>query len=59
MSFLQSARRRFGIAGELLAFFVANKRWWMLPMIIVILLLGVFIILAQTSAIAPFIYTLF
>lgn len=59
MSFLRSARRRLGIAGELLAFFAANKRWWMLPMIIVILLLGVFIVLAQTSAIAPFIYTLF
>ncbi len=59
MSFFQNARRRLGIAGELLLFFAANKRWWMLPMIIVILLTGIFIILAQTSAIAPFIYTLF
>ncbi len=59
MSFFQSARSRLGIAGELLGFFAANKRWWMLPMIIVILLIGVFIVLAQSSAIAPFIYTLF
>jgi len=33
MSFLSSAARRFGIAGELLSFLMANKRWWMLPMI--------------------------
>ncbi len=59
MSFFHNARRRLGIAGELLGFFAANKRWWMLPMIIVILLTGIFIILAQTSAIAPLIYTLF
>ena len=59
MSLLQNARRRFEIAGELVAFFAANKRWWMLPIVIVMLLLGVLIVLAQTSAIAPFIYTLF
>lgn len=59
MSFVQVARRRFGIAGELLSFFMSHKRWWMLPMIIVLLLMGVLLILAQSSVIAPFIYTLF
>ncbi|HKD02999.1 MAG TPA: DUF5989 family protein [Terriglobales bacterium] len=59
MGFLQVAQRRFGIAGELLSFFARNKRWWMLPMIFVVLLLGVLLILAQSSVIAPFIYTLF
>lgn len=59
MSFTRLVVRRFGIAGELLSFFVNNKRWWMLPMIIVLLLTGVLLILAQSSAIAPFIYTLF
>ncbi len=59
MSFIQLASRRFGIAGELLAFFWSNKRWWMLPMILVLLVFGVLMILAQSSAIAPFIYTLF
>ena len=53
------AERRFGIAGELISFFARNKRWWMLPMIFVVLLLGVLLILAQSSVIAPFIYTLF
>ena len=59
MGFIQVAQRRFGIAGELLSFFARNKRWWMLPMIFVVVLLGVLLILAQSSVIAPFIYTLF
>jgi hypothetical protein len=48
-----------GVAGELLAFFWSNKRWWMIPMIVTLFLLGALIVLAQSSAIAPFIYTLF
>lgn len=59
MGFIQVAQRRFGIAGELITFFARNKRWWMLPMIFVVLMLGVVMILAQSSVIAPFIYTLF
>ncbi len=59
MSFVQLARRRLGIAGELLSFFMSYKRWWMLPMIIVLLLVGVLLVLAESSTIAPFIYTLF
>jgi hypothetical protein len=59
MKFIQVTRRRFGIAGELVSFFMSNKRWWMLPMIGVLLLLAMTLILAQSSAIAPFIYTLF
>ena len=59
MGFLQTTGHRFGIAGELLSFFWANKRWWMVPMVVVLLLFGALVILAQSSAIAPFIYTLF
>jgi uncharacterized protein DUF5989 len=53
------AARRFGIAGELLSFFWDNKRWWMIPMVGVLFLFAALLILAQSSAIAPFIYTLF
>lgn len=59
MGIVQVAGRRFGIAGELLSFFWKNKRWWVLPMVFVLLLMGVLLALAQSSAIAPFIYTLF
>lgn len=50
---------RFGIAGELLLFFWRNKWWWITPMLVMLLGLGGLIVFAKTSAIAPFIYTLF
>jgi hypothetical protein len=59
MGFFNTASQRFGIAGELLSFFARNKRWWMLPVIMIVLLTAVLVILAQSSALAPFIYTLF
>ena len=44
---------------ELWAFLRARKKYWLWPIILVMALLGVLIVLAQGSAIAPFIYTLF
>lgn len=37
----------------------ARKKFWLAPIIVVLLLLGALIVLAQGSALAPFIYTLF
>lgn len=44
---------------ELWAFLRARKKYWLWPIFVMMLLLGVLIVLAQGSAIAPFIYTLF
>jgi NAD/NADP transhydrogenase beta subunit len=44
---------------ELWAFMKERKKFWLLPIILILLALGVLIILTQGSAIAPFIYTLF
>ena len=44
---------------ELLAFLRTRKKYWLWPIILVMALLGVLLVLAQGSAIAPFIYTLF
>jgi hypothetical protein len=44
---------------DLWAFMRERKKFWMLPIIIVMLLLGALIVLSQGSAVAPFIYTLF
>jgi hypothetical protein len=44
---------------ELFQFLKVRKKFWLLPIIIVMLLLGGLLILAQGSAVAPFIYTLF
>jgi hypothetical protein len=44
---------------ELWAFLRVRKKLWLLPIIIVMLALGGLLILAQGSAVAPFLYTLF
>jgi hypothetical protein len=44
---------------ELWAFLRVRKKLWLLPMILVMLLFGVLLVVAQGSVFAPFIYTLF
>ena len=44
---------------ELWAFLRARKKYWLWPIFIMMVLLGALIVLAQGSAVAPFIYTLF
>ena len=44
---------------ELWQFLKARKKFWLLPIILMMLVLGGLLVLAQGSAIAPFIYTLF
>ena len=44
---------------ELWEFLKVRKKFWLLPIIIIMLLLGVLIVLAQGSVVAPFVYTLF
>jgi hypothetical protein len=59
MQFKESLMSRLGIMGDLLLFFWQNKWWWLTPMVLLLLGLGGLIVFAQSSAIAPFIYTLF
>jgi hypothetical protein len=51
-------RRDAGVLGELWLFLRDNKKWWLLPILAVLLLFGLLVLLAGTGA-APFIYTLF
>jgi hypothetical protein len=46
------------LVAEFLDFLAHNKKWWLLPIVAILLLLGVLIFLGTTAA-APFIYTLF
>jgi hypothetical protein len=48
-----------GLAGELWMYMRVRKKWWLLPIILVLLLIGVMLVIAQGSALAPFIYTIF
>lgn len=47
-----------GLLAELYQFLRTSKKWWLTPIIIVLLAIGLFIVLGS-SAVAPFIYTLF
>jgi len=49
----------FDLIKDLFAFMKERKKYWLLPIIIVLLLLGSLLIFTEGSAIAPFIYTLF
>lgn len=44
---------------EFWEFLRVRKKWWLAPIVVVLLLLGTLIVLTQGSAVAPFIYTLF
>ena len=58
-SFAREAQQKErGVIGELFAFLSENKKWWLLPILIVLLLVGVLAVLGGTG-LAPFIYTLF
>ncbi|HEY0004842.1 MAG TPA: DUF5989 family protein [Pyrinomonadaceae bacterium] len=50
---------KFALAGEVWMFLRQNKKFWLLPIIIVLLLMGALLIFAQSSALAPFIYSIF
>ncbi|MFO7614058.1 MAG: DUF5989 family protein [Bacteroidales bacterium] len=44
---------------DLWAYLKARKKYWLLPLILILLLLGILIVFSSGSAVAPFIYTLF
>ena len=44
---------------EFWMFLRVRKKWWLLPIVVVMVLLGTLLVFAQGSALAPFIYTIF
>lgn len=53
-----SRSERTGLVREFLGFLAHNKKWWLLPILIVLFLFGLLLILGGTAA-GPFIYPLF
>jgi hypothetical protein len=53
-----ASQSRTGFVRELLDYLLHNKKWWLTPIILVLLVVGLLVMLGGTSA-APFIYTLF
>ena len=50
---------RIKILKELAQFMMARKRFWLAPIVIMLLLLGLLIVFTESSVVAPFIYALF
>jgi drug/metabolite transporter superfamily protein YnfA len=50
---------KLSLAAEVWMFLRQNKKLWLLPIVAVLLLLGALLVFAQSSALAPFIYTIF
>ena len=50
---------RGGLVSELWAFMRVRKKFWLLPILLVLFLVGSLLVFAQGSALAPFIYTIF
>ncbi len=47
------------LLGELWAFMRVRKKWWLGPIVVMLVLFGALIVFTQGSALAPFVYTLF
>jgi hypothetical protein len=52
-------KARAKVRGELFRFLWQRKLWWMIPIVVVLLVFSLLIFFTQSSAVAPFIYTLF
>ena len=59
MGAIKNFSSKLGIVGELFQFLWQNKRWWLIPVIVVLFLIGFILIFSQSTALGPFIYTLF
>ena len=47
------------VVGQLWGFLKERKKWWLLPIVVVLLLVGVALVLAETSVLGPLIYPIF
>ncbi|MEQ8767029.1 MAG: DUF5989 family protein [Planctomycetota bacterium] len=50
---------KLSLFGEFLEFLKYNKKWWLLPIVLILVLLGALIVSVGGGAIAPFIYAMF
>ena len=51
--------RRFYLMRDLWSFMSERKKWWLLPIVIMLILVGILIVVGQSSSLSPFIYALF
>ena len=51
--------RRFYLLSDIWHFMRERKKWWLLPIVIMLILVGILIVVGQSSSLSPFIYALF
>jgi hypothetical protein len=56
---LELKEKNMDFMKDLYAFVMRRKKWWLAPIILLLLFIGVLIVIGGSSAVAPFIYTLF
>ena len=59
MKWIRSLKSRVSILNELFRFLWSQRLWWLIPLVMVLVIFGVLLLIAQSSPIAPFVYTLF
>lgn len=59
MSGPRESNSKVSTIAELLGYFVKRKEWWLVPIVVALLILGVLLTLAQSSTIGTFMYTIF
>ncbi len=55
---LEAQKKQSGFMGEMWQFLRSNKKWWLTPIVVILLGVGILVLLGSSAA-APFIYTLF
>lgn len=56
---LKGIKRKTRVVQELFRFLWDQKLWWMIPMMVLLVLFAALLIFAQSTPLAPFVYTLF
>jgi len=59
MGAIRNFGAKLGVIGDLFTFFWKNKKWWLIPVLVVLVAIGLVLVFSQSSAIGPFIYSLF
>ena len=59
MRWLRTLKSRSSVVAELMSFLWRQRLWWLIPTIVMLLLFGLLMLFAQSSPLAPFIYSLF
>ena len=59
MRWIKALKRRSLVLGELFGFLWKQRLWWLIPMVTVLVVFGLLLLFAQSTPLAPFIYTLF